>query len=137
MGKVIVFCYLIALSSVLCAPATEDQDQVQYVIPAVEPAVEEAEGAAKAPLKQIEIENKDCVLTESATLDNSQRYKEHQNNHGNKNLLDDELPVSYDGAQLWRIDFDDQHERNAVADLQHNFGKHRTFYWVLYFALWK
>lgn len=33
--------------------------------------------------------------------------------------------VTYDGAQLWRIPYDKQHERNAVADLQNTFGKFR------------
>lgn len=31
--------------------------------------------------------------------------------------------VNYNGAQLWRIPFDKQDERNAVADLQNIFGK--------------
>ncbi|XP_058835968.1 carboxypeptidase B-like [Topomyia yanbarensis] len=30
-------------------------------------------------------------------------------------------PVSYDGAQLWRIDFDDQQKKNTVAELQEKF----------------
>lgn len=34
--------------------------------------------------------------------------------------------VTYDGAQLWRIPYDKQHERNAVADLQNSFGKFRN-----------
>lgn len=31
--------------------------------------------------------------------------------------------VRYDGAQLWRIPYDKQFERNAVADLQNSFGE--------------
>ncbi|XP_055551619.1 carboxypeptidase B-like [Wyeomyia smithii] len=30
-------------------------------------------------------------------------------------------PVSYEGAQLWRVDFDDQRKKNAVAELQAKF----------------
>lgn len=48
--------------------------------------------------------------------------RDYQENHGNKNLIVDEEPVKYDGAQLWRIQFDDVHDKNAVAELQHNFG---------------
>lgn len=36
---------------------------------------------------------------------------------------DDNEPVKYDGAQLWRIPFDNQDKRNAVAELQNNFGE--------------
>lgn len=32
------------------------------------------------------------------------------------------VPVKYDGAQLWRVDYDDQDKRNAVAELQDKFG---------------
>lgn len=32
-------------------------------------------------------------------------------------------PVKYDGAQLWRIPFDKQYQKNVVADLQNSFGK--------------
>lgn len=32
-------------------------------------------------------------------------------------------PVKYDGAQLWRIPFDNQYQKNIVIDLQNNFGK--------------
>lgn len=32
-------------------------------------------------------------------------------------------PVNYDGAQLWRIPFDKQYQKNVVADLQNSFGK--------------
>lgn len=32
------------------------------------------------------------------------------------------VPVKYDGAQLWRIDYDDQKKKNAVADLQNKYG---------------
>ncbi|XP_001850988.2 carboxypeptidase B [Culex quinquefasciatus] len=31
------------------------------------------------------------------------------------------VPVKYDGAQLWRVDYDDQDKRNAVAELQDKF----------------
>lgn len=33
------------------------------------------------------------------------------------------VPVNYDGAQLWRIPFDKQYQKNVVADLQNSFGK--------------
>uniref|UniRef100_A0A2M4DP27 Putative zinc carboxypeptidase n=1 Tax=Anopheles darlingi TaxID=43151 RepID=A0A2M4DP27_ANODA len=32
-------------------------------------------------------------------------------------------PVRYNGAQLWRIAYDSQVEKNAVAELQDRFGK--------------
>lgn len=32
------------------------------------------------------------------------------------------VPVKYNGAQLWRIDYDDQKKKNAVADLQNKYG---------------
>lgn len=33
-----------------------------------------------------------------------------------------EAPVKYDGAQLWRIGYKDQLNKNAVAELQNQFG---------------
>lgn len=39
---------------------------------------------------------------------------------------DDEQPIKYDGAQLWRVPFDRLQERNAVADLQNSFGEPGT-----------
>ncbi|XP_055585997.1 carboxypeptidase B-like [Uranotaenia lowii] len=33
-----------------------------------------------------------------------------------------EQPVKYDGAQLWRIDYDDQEKKNAIAELQDKFA---------------
>lgn len=37
-------------------------------------------------------------------------------------LIIDEAPVKYDGAQLWRVQFDDIEARNAVINLQRKFG---------------
>lgn len=34
--------------------------------------------------------------------------------------------IRYDGAQLWRIPYDKQNERNVVADLQNTFGEFHT-----------
>lgn len=31
-------------------------------------------------------------------------------------------PVKYDGAQVWRLPFDNQYRKNVVVDLQNNFG---------------
>lgn len=39
---------------------------------------------------------------------------------GDEDLVDE--PVTYNGAQLWRIPFDDQVKKNAVAELQNTFG---------------
>lgn len=33
-----------------------------------------------------------------------------------------DLPVKYNGAQLWRVGFHTETQRNAVADLETNFG---------------
>lgn len=33
-----------------------------------------------------------------------------------------QAPVKYDGAQLWRIQYKDQLNKNAVAELQNQFG---------------
>lgn len=33
-----------------------------------------------------------------------------------------QTPVKYDGAQLWRIAYKDQLNKNAVAELQNQFG---------------
>lgn len=39
---------------------------------------------------------------------------------GTEEIVD---PVKYDGAQLWRIPFHKQYQKNVVADLQNSFGK--------------
>lgn len=48
--------------------------------------------------------------------------KDYQSNNENVNQLDDDEPVRYDGAQVWRLGFTGVREKNAVSDLQHNFG---------------
>lgn len=48
--------------------------------------------------------------------------KDYQVHNENVNKLDDDEPVRYDGAQVWRMGFTDAHEKNAVSDLQHSFG---------------
>lgn len=39
------------------------------------------------------------------------------------NTNDDDAPVKYDGAQLWRIPIDKENSKQIVSDLQENFGK--------------
>ncbi|XP_062539762.1 carboxypeptidase B-like [Armigeres subalbatus] len=41
-------------------------------------------------------------------------------------------PVKYDGAQLWRIDYDDQIKKNAVADLQNKYDASMWNYNITY-----
>lgn len=36
---------------------------------------------------------------------------------------DDDAPVKYDGAQLWRISLDKENSKEIVTELQENFGK--------------
>lgn len=64
--------------------------------------------------------------SESSVSDAQQRQTQpshqHQRHHENINQLDDDEPVRYDGAQVWRLGFTDAREKNAVSDLQHNFG---------------
>lgn len=31
-------------------------------------------------------------------------------------------PVRYNGAQLWRVNYDDEHSKQTVSDLQRQFG---------------
>lgn len=37
--------------------------------------------------------------------------------------IDDDAPVKYDGAQLWRIQLDKENSKQIVSELQENFGK--------------
>lgn len=39
------------------------------------------------------------------------------------NTNDDDAPVKYDGAQLWRIPIDKEDSRQIVSELQKNFGE--------------
>lgn len=39
------------------------------------------------------------------------------------NASDDDAPVKYDGAQLWRIPIDKEDSKQIVSELQENFGK--------------
>lgn len=48
------------------------------------------------------------------------------------NDADDQQPVKYDGAQLWRVPFDRLQERNAVADLQNTFGEPESLVFRLF-----
>lgn len=57
---------------------------------------------------------------DTAVSDSS--LKDYQIHNENVNQLDDDEPVRYDGAQVWRLGFTDIREKNAVSDLQHNFG---------------
>lgn len=70
-------------------------------------------------------ENADSeVIAPVVPADVAQDYqRQHQNNHDNVNQLDDDEPIRYDGAQVWRLGFSDARDKNAVSDLQHEYGK--------------
>lgn len=40
---------------------------------------------------------------------------------------EDDAPVKYDGAQLWRIALDNENSKPIVSELQDNFGKFHFF----------
>lgn len=61
------------------------------------------------------------VVAADASAQDYQR--QHQNNHDNVNQLGDDEPIRYDGAQVWRLGFSDTRDKNAVSDLQHEYGK--------------
>jgi len=45
-----------------------------------------------------------------------------------KNCHDDNLtPIKYDGAQLWRVSYADQNEKNIVAKIQELYGNRISF----------
>lgn len=67
-----------------------------------------------------EIEAEPIAATAPADETSQDYQRHHQENHINQ--LDDDEPVRYDGAQVWRLGLSDTREKNAVADLQHNFG---------------
>ncbi|XP_058445495.1 carboxypeptidase B-like [Malaya genurostris] len=68
--------------------------------------------------------NPACTLSTVKRTSDDALLKEEQNDENVKQ--EKEQPVSYDGAQLWRIDYDDQRKRTAVAELQ---GKFETAMW--------
>ena len=74
-----------------------------------------------------ESESTDNVTRSSTQNDQVINGRDHQKNLDNVNQLDDDEPVRYDGAQVWRLGFTGVREKNAVADLQHNFGNFRHF----------
>lgn len=41
-----------------------------------------------------------------------------------EDVHDDDTPVKYNGAMIFRISYDDQLRRNAVAELQESFGNY-------------
>lgn len=64
--------------------------------------------------------NSEDGKVETTVSDSS--LKDYQIHNENVNQLDDDEPVRYDGAQVWRLGFTDIRDKNAVSDLQHNFG---------------
>ena len=48
---------------------------------------------------------------------------------------DDSSPVTYSGTQLWRVSFDNEVNRDAVADLQNNIGKREILFFILRLTL--
>lgn len=67
--------------------------------------------------------NQEAVESSVVTTADSSAAQEYQRHHENINQLDDDEPVSYDGAQVWRLGFSNTREKNAVAELQHEYGK--------------
>lgn len=66
--------------------------------------------------KEVPQQTTSDVITPAASTPDYQRH------HENINQLGDDEPISYDGAQVWRLGFADTRDKNAVSDLQHNFG---------------
>lgn len=59
------------------------------------------------------------VISDTDVIDAAQaEVNIEQGNNFDKDRADRDTPVSYQGAQLWRVPYNDQNNKNAVSELQ-------------------
>lgn len=49
--------------------------------------------------------------------------------------LEPEVPVRYDGAQLWSVEFNDDKTKRIVVDLKHKYGLFSSLFFLCYSKL--
>lgn len=76
-----------------------------------------ADGITSAPSESVRTED-GLVVNAQGSINNM----EEDVIYDSTNIRD--LPVKYDGSQLWKISYDSQFKKNAVAELQMNYGKY-------------
>lgn len=65
----------------------------------------------------------DVLVIEPQSYENGTEAEDILDNNDEQIVIEKLKQVKYDGAQLWRIPFEQQQQKNAVAELQKSFGE--------------
>lgn len=81
-------------------------------------------------LKKNNKKNGDVLVIEPQSYENGTEAEDILDSNDEQIIIEKLKQVKYDGAQLWRIPFEHQKQKNAVAELQKSYGE---FYSVFFF----
>lgn len=65
----------------------------------------------------------DVLVIEPQSYENGTEAEDILDSNDEQIVIEKLKQVKYDGAQLWRIPFEQQQQKNAVAELQKSFGE--------------
>lgn len=68
--------------------------------------------------------NGDVLVIEPQSYENGTEAEDILDSNDEQIVIEKLKQVKYDGAQLWRIPFEQQQQKNAVAELQKSFGEY-------------
>lgn len=67
--------------------------------------------------------NGDVLVIEPQSYENGTEAEDILDINDEQIIIEKLKQVKYDGAQLWRIPFEQQQQKNAVAELQKSYGE--------------